>query len=90
MNEYQKALGKLANIIIYEEEGYQEDIVATYPEEVELLQKLIDKETLMKPKKEKLLNIFNQPDYFCPKCNNELGKSQNRCEECGQKIDWSE
>ena len=29
-------------------------------------------------------------DVFCPKCGNELDCVDKVCDECGQRIDWSE
>ena len=63
----------------------------SHVEQQDLLQKLVDKETPMKPKRNLLL---------CPTCNSDIGvaldysgeviSKDNYCCECGQKIDWSD
>lgn len=67
---------------------------------VKLLQELVDKETPVKPKiikeeKYEWYDIFDGMRFYCPKCENELccplqGTKITRCDECGQRLDWSD
>ena len=53
----------------------------------EILMKLVDKETPMKP-------LLKKYDMLCPSCNTNVyiddwNAYLDRCIECGQKIDWN-
>lgn len=82
MNKYQEALDYIKhdlehNDFIRYKNGNQVD---KYHREV--LCKLVDKETPMKP-------YIN--DRYCGKCHLvRLLPQENYCSHCGQKIDWSE
>ena len=61
-----------------------------------ILQKLVDKETPMKPIYENDLvdeNIVVDTWAYCPKCKEEIDHDrwgEKYCSHCGQKIDWSD
>lgn len=62
----------------------------------DILQKLVDKETPMKPIYENDLvdeNIVVDTWAYCPKCKEELEHNrwgEKYCSYCGQKLDWSD
>lgn len=88
MNKHQKALDGLVNVkenFVYHEGKM---IQIKNIENAKLLQKLVDKEI---PNK-----VIETPvSYYCPNCkldkvyDYESEHKLNRCEECGQVIDWS-
>lgn len=61
---------------------------------VKILQELVDKETPMKVlilKKQYEVETEMYRNYGeCPKCNHSNLIGQYRCDECGQKLDWSD
>ena len=66
-------------------------------EKVDILQKLVNKETPIKPKKIEEFITFNGIPYKIAKCPNCKGNNKvreyvsgNRCYTCGQKLDWSD
>ena len=85
MNKYQKALDNFwlainCNAIPF-------DDVMKY--DLAILQELVDKETPMKRKKiydELLFSSYS----ICPKCNSKVSPICCYCENCGQKLDWSD
>jgi hypothetical protein len=55
-----------------------------------LLEKLVDKETPMKPRYISLLTNPPQPRTICGNCKGGyLERTFNFCHKCGQRIDWS-
>lgn len=98
-NKFQDALEKLvagaqANVAdtTDKDEDYEE--ILKYEK---ILQKLVDKEVPIKPKKIREFITFNGIAYNiakCPKCKEENQVREyilmNRCYICGQKIDWSD
>lgn len=57
----------------------------------DLLQELVDKATPMKIKEEW---VGGEDDdyvkYLCPKCHIDLYMNEKYCDNCGQKLDWSD
>jgi predicted RNA-binding Zn-ribbon protein involved in translation (DUF1610 family) len=100
MNKYQEALENIKQYIIetcYDDEIYETSISDLYPSEFSILQKLVDKAT---PKK-----LKNKTDkdgrllWVCPTCGDVYMKFWNdvetiscrkHCDNCGQKLDWSD
>ena len=79
MNKYQDALNFL--------DFYCE---VRHVEEYILLHKLVEKETPMKPINQYPID-FGLGNYGeCKRCNNGVNYQQNRCDNCGQKLDWTE
>lgn len=75
-NKYQEALKKLKLFF-----GN-----SPYTKELTILQELVDKETPMKPVRKGKLNWLH-----CPRCDKSLYfENQPRCQDCGQKLDWSD
>ena len=92
MNKYQEALNKIKNYE-FKKNSWVYDIGARITPETDILQELVDKETPMKPTL-RIDEKFNLKEYFCPICNKESVTINNyypldRCEICGQRIDWS-
>lgn len=99
MNKYQEALTILKTYIVDYDDEYEADIYLyeSYKEEFDLLQELVDKAT---PKK-----LKNKTDkdgrllWVCPTCGDVYMKFWNdvetiscrkHCDNCGQKLDWSD
>lgn len=89
MNKYQEALSEVIRMCAQSDELFP-------TEEVEALQKLVDRAT---PKKLKI-RAFNEAkpwdcaDYFvereaCPLCGHKLLDKDPYCYICGQRLDWS-
>lgn len=101
MNKYQEALNTIKT---YYDDFKGASIHFMFEQEINLLQKLIDKEKPMKP------IIYNINQFKCPKCEKQIKGQKmlynlktNRfdekcttktekvyCPYCGQKLDWSE
>lgn len=74
----------------------RDDIEASYQisEDLELIKKLVDKETPMKPK---MVKLFGDDVTTCPGLNCGAGLWEDEsifhhssyCGNCGQKIDWN-
>lgn len=80
-NKYQEALDNVRKVYV-ESEHYDE-------EDIRLLQELVDEKTPMKRKKiydEVLVSSYS----ICPKCNSKVSPICCYCENCGQKLDWSD
>lgn len=80
MNKYQEALDKVTG-------SYDPEYC--YPDEVNLLQELVNKETPMK--------MTDKYMRKCPKCGKDIAgghdldvECMSYCFECGQHLDWSE
>ena len=80
MNKYREALDKLY-------EGYQYGMAGRHY--TDILQELVDKATPKKPVRFKDKCYISLPK--CPICKTipHTG-NQKYCDECGQKLDWSE
>ena len=93
MNKYQEVLDFIKNIVIDElSNGYDDPkhLIDFYPNEVNVLQELVDKEKPMKPLHISLLSNPAQNIIACGNCKgNNLGQSFKYCPSCGQKIDWN-
>ena len=99
MNKYQEALDRLNTINMVNFIGDKE-LIKHKDNDIKTLQELVDKETPIKPKiikeeKYEWYDIFDGMRFYCPKCENELccplqGTKITRCDECGQKLDWSD
>lgn len=98
MNKYQEALNNLEDIIcelscelkqdyeLYTRETGYEKYINILQELVDKATPLLDKETPKKPIP--FLNSF----FKCGNCNGTFQNHhyQNRCPDCGQKLDWSD
>ena len=92
MNKYQKAFDYLASNGTHETLNYWGDMIEVETEHGEeslnLLRELVDKETPMKPTSRKV--DFINWNHYC-KCGEMLDSYRDyRCNECGQKLDWTE
>lgn len=91
MNKYQEALTNIGysashlNNHIYECDDICDEYVDDILTDCDLLQELVDKET---PKKVK---PFPNSFYIktCPNCSSALETKRNYCDNCGQRLDWS-
>ena len=52
-----------------------------------LLQELVDKEKPMKLICKKSFGLYRT---HCPRCNKVNNNIKDRCDNCGQRLDWSE
>lgn len=64
-------------------------------ESINLIQELVDKETLKKIIKNNELEdcdryMIVSECWNCPSCKNRLFTGDNYCRKCGQALDWSE
>ena len=110
-NKYQEALSKLEDIICELSCELKEDCElytrdTGYEEHIEILQKLVDKETPMKVNKKEFLEFDCDDDFeyfphmtFYYKCPNrkcklhhkyELSFDTERCPICNQLLDWGD
>lgn len=100
VNEYQKALDEIKNtkVLIHMHDDIVNEIRIFDEDDmnVEILQKLVDKEKPKKPTKAKDGSYKNWASYgLCPNCESvrihdyEYDRKFNRCSDCGQVIDWS-
>ena len=93
MNKYQQVLDRLKtnNYLTSREQR----------EYYNLLQELVDKETPMKPidkYTEKVRDYLNEDSFiyvnfetgYCPNCNEEVNENYTYCNNCGQRLDWSD
>lgn len=102
MNKYQEALNNLEDIIcelscelkqdyeLYTRETGYEKYINILQELVDKATPLLDKET---PKKVIIINhskLGHSYATHCPNCNERVIWEDNRCLECGQKLDWSD
>ena len=85
MNKYQEALNKVYEIISDLDFGSQKECAI----QLKMIQELVDKETPKKPIRFKNSIYISLPK--CPICKTipHTG-NQKYCDECGQKLDWSE
>jgi len=86
MSKYQNALDNL----------YDEAMISSAEETLineckDTLQELVDKEKPM------LVTDIHVDEFYCPKCHSEITHSKcdiesrpSYCENCGQKLDWSD
>lgn len=83
-NTEEKIYGALCKLKDYEESGLD-------PEQV---QQLKERDTAKKPIKTKELKDFNGNVYKvvgkCPNCGCGVNSMMKFCDECGQRLDWSE
>lgn len=98
MNKYQEALEFLTKAFNSDcgncEECLVNKLCHTY-EAIQTLHKIVDKAT---PKKPSFLNYggYKIGNWHCPNCDSIIildsrkPKQPKRCEECGQKLDWSD
>ena len=56
----------------------------------EVIQELVDKETPMRPLKQYPIDWGIGNYGWCDVCNHGVNYQQNRCDNCGQKLDWSD
>ena len=95
MKKYQEALKWFKSI--FQEIGteqYYENLGLRFGqglnESIETIEELVDKEIPMKPLKQYPID-FGLGNYGdCRICNCGVNYQQNYCNNCGQKIDWSE
>ena len=93
MNKHQEALDKIAEHTNNPRSMYF-NLGANEPKKyLDLLQKLVDKET---PKKV-VIKISKTPgcdprNFHCPTCSRKLkrDRSYQYCPRCGQKLDWGD
>lgn len=103
MNKYQESLNKLKNEpVYYESDDGASKLEDVFPEEISILQKLVDKETPVKPyfvdtrfrQKGRKYGEFVTVEkcYQCPNCKLHIfyDCEDYRCHHCGQKLDWSD
>lgn len=105
MNKYQESLDRLASInldIIEDGEtklnqsiyGIHDRANLEMSGDLQTLQKLVDKETPMKPI-ENHYEAEGEPPYIkyiCPKCKGkyQILEGTGYCFQCGQRLDWSD
>ena len=56
--------------------------------EYSMARKALEKQIAKKVTEEK--DKFNTPHWYCSVCGCELYGGQTHCDDCGQKLDWSE
>lgn len=61
-----------------------EDLNNAYDISINALEKQIAKKVTGEKDK------FNTPHWYCSVCGCELYSGQTHCDDCGQKLDWSE
>lgn len=75
-------------------EDLEENVGYSLKTACEKARKYDDKETSMKPLIENDVIICSYVGddelYLCPKCGSHLSLTQNYCDRCGQKLDWSD
>ena len=59
--------------------------ILDYKEALQISVKALEKQIPRKPK-----TNDNYIMYICPCCNNFIKLCRNYCENCGQKLDWSD
>lgn len=91
-NKYQEALDKVKHYGV----SKGAPVLLTYEKEVDLLQKLVNKETPVKLPREADGYWDGELVYdtaICPNCENEFDieceEEYRYCPYCGQKLDWS-
>lgn len=82
MNKYQEALDRLISNIGVARCNYRKSGEAK--ENVRTLQELIDKATPKKP------HWIYDDEPLCPYCGEVLDGTEEHCDECDQRLDWSE
>lgn len=99
MNKYIFALERLKEVPIVNTSKY---IVKKYKDSLKVLNELVEKEKPKKPDKD-FQNVYDidngdyidmQPSilidvFLCPNCCNEVYRKNKRCNDCGQKLEWS-
>lgn len=100
--DYQEALTNLKTYIVDYDDEFGEDVYLyeSYKEEFDLLQELVDKATPKKPVIRGLSVDTHTAIHTCPVCDKELIMTNNEiviyktktnyCDNCGQKLDWSD
>ena len=84
MNKYQEAFKRIKNVVVFYI-NYND-----YKNDLEYVQELVDKEIPMKPINQYPID-FGLGNYGeCKRCNNGVNYQQNRCDDCGQVVDWSD
>jgi uncharacterized paraquat-inducible protein A len=84
MNKYEKGYNYLIGTSFMTYSTDKDDLI--YHQAVIDVGELVERATPKKVKRHKSMHIMN-----CPNCNNYIELSSTKfCDDCGQKLDWSE
>ena len=86
MNKYEEAL----NYFLDREEGENITVTIDWLDNAEMLQELVDKEIPMKPCNQEVIDCGLGNAGNCKNCNRGVNYQNKYCDNCGQRLDWSD